>query len=128
MSSRDIDSTSENVLHDWARDEAEHEGEHDAEAESQEELEVERVERGAVRGPVSDRDAWKAPDTKVAWSKDVSGRKGTYTLRVPVTVGAESFYVRLTGASTNALLNDAVAVGTILNDDAPPGKGNGKKR
>ncbi|MET0561343.1 MAG: 6,7-dimethyl-8-ribityllumazine synthase [Gaiellaceae bacterium] len=30
MSSRDIDSTSENVLHDWARD-AEHDGEQDAE-------------------------------------------------------------------------------------------------
>ena len=38
MSSRDIDSTSENVLHDWARDEAEQEAEA---AETEEELEVE---------------------------------------------------------------------------------------
>jgi 6,7-dimethyl-8-ribityllumazine synthase len=38
MSSRDIDSTSENVLHDWARDEAEQEAEA---TETEEELEVE---------------------------------------------------------------------------------------
>jgi 6,7-dimethyl-8-ribityllumazine synthase len=44
MSSRDIDSTSENVLHDWAQEEVEHEAEQEAEADSQEELEVERAE------------------------------------------------------------------------------------
>ncbi|MEU0673761.1 PHP domain-containing protein [Streptomyces sp. NPDC006172] len=54
--------------------------------------------RGAVRGPVADRDDWRAPDSRVAWSKDVSGRKGTYTLRVPLSVGEESFYVRLRGS------------------------------
>ncbi|CAM5735345.1 hypothetical protein SALBM311S_03917 [Streptomyces alboniger] len=54
--------------------------------------------RGAVRGPVADRDTWKAPDTKVVQTKDVSGRKGTYTLRIPVTAGDESFYVRLRGS------------------------------
>ncbi|MEU5771200.1 histidinol-phosphatase [Streptomyces asoensis] len=59
------------------------------------------VIRGAVRGPVSDRDAWKAPDTRVAHTTDVSGRKGTYTLRVPLTVGEESFYVRLRGSDGN---------------------------
>ncbi|MCX4766328.1 histidinol-phosphatase [Streptomyces sp. NBC_01275] len=56
------------------------------------------VVRGAVRGAVSDRDAWQAPDTKVVRTTDVSGRKGTYTLRVPITVGSESFYVRLRGS------------------------------
>jgi len=59
------------------------------------------VIRGAVRGPAADRDVWKAPDTKVVRSTDVSGRKGTYTLRVPLTVGDESFYVRLRGSDGN---------------------------
>ena len=54
--------------------------------------------RGAVRGPVTDRDDWRAPDTRVVTTKDVSGRKGTYTLRIPVTAGEESFYVRLRGS------------------------------
>jgi 6,7-dimethyl-8-ribityllumazine synthase len=46
MSSRDIDSTSENVLHDWARDDGENATDHEAEApvEGHEELEVERSE------------------------------------------------------------------------------------
>ncbi|NEA99525.1 histidinol-phosphatase [Streptomyces sp. SID13726] len=59
------------------------------------------VIRGAVRGPVTDRDTWKAPATKVVQTKDVSGRKGTYTLRIPVTAGAESFYLRLRGSDGN---------------------------
>ncbi|GAA3842303.1 histidinol-phosphatase [Streptomyces phyllanthi] len=56
------------------------------------------VIRGAVRGPVTDRDVWRAPDTKVVRALDVSGRKGTYTLRIPLTAGDESFYVRLRGS------------------------------
>ncbi|MCQ9131620.1 histidinol-phosphatase [Streptomyces hilarionis] len=59
------------------------------------------VVRGAVRGPVADRDAWRAPDTRVVRSTDVSGRRGTYTLRVPLAVGDESFYVRLRGSDGN---------------------------
>ncbi|MFJ8539417.1 PHP domain-containing protein [Streptomyces sp. NPDC093591] len=59
------------------------------------------VIRGAVRGPVTDRDTWKAPDTKVVQTRDVSGRTGTYTLRVPLTAGDESFYVRLRGSDGN---------------------------
>ncbi|MEU3614679.1 PHP domain-containing protein [Streptomyces sp. NPDC006872] len=59
------------------------------------------VIRGAVRGAVSDRDTWRAPDTKVVHTTDVSGRKGTYTLRVTVPVGDESFYVRLRGSDGN---------------------------
>ncbi len=59
------------------------------------------VIRGAVRGPVTDRDTWKAPDTRVVHSQDVSGRTGTYTLRVPLTAGEESFYVRLRGSDGN---------------------------
>ncbi|MFF8424091.1 hypothetical protein ACF07Y_02875 [Streptomyces sp. NPDC016566] len=56
------------------------------------------VIRGAVRGALADRDSWQAPDTKVVRSKDVSGRNGTYTLRIPLTAGDESFYVRLRGS------------------------------
>ncbi|WP_330286562.1 PHP domain-containing protein [Streptomyces sp. NBC_00576] len=59
------------------------------------------VIRGAVRGPATDRDTWRAPDTKVVKSKDVTGRKGTYTLRVALTAGDESFYVRLRGSDGN---------------------------
>ncbi|MFI1358451.1 PHP domain-containing protein [Streptomyces sp. NPDC020898] len=59
------------------------------------------VIRGAVRGPAADRDAWRAPDTKVVQSKDVTGRTGSYTLRVPLTAGDESFYVRLRGSDGN---------------------------
>ena len=57
MSSRDIDSTSENVLHDWAQEEVEHEAEHAAEADSQEELEVERAEP-EDDAPEDDAPAW----------------------------------------------------------------------
>ena len=54
MSSRDIDSTSENVLHDWARDEAE-----EPEATDQVELEDENGEQDE-----SDAPAWgTAPST-----------------------------------------------------------------
>jgi hypothetical protein len=59
------------------------------------------VIRGAVRGPVADRDTWQAPDTRVVSTTDVSGRKGTYTLRVPLAAGGESFYVRLRGSDGN---------------------------
>ncbi|MFI6851313.1 PHP domain-containing protein [Streptomyces sp. NPDC050416] len=59
------------------------------------------VIRGAVRGPVADRDTWKAPDTRVVRSQDVSGRTGTYTLRIALTAGEESFYVRLRGSDGN---------------------------
>ncbi|WP_030897312.1 MULTISPECIES: PHP domain-containing protein [unclassified Streptomyces] len=59
------------------------------------------VIRGAVRGPVADRDTWKSPDTRVVRSQDVSGRTGTYTLRIPLTAGEESFYVRLRGSDGN---------------------------
>ncbi|QNP69151.1 histidinol-phosphatase [Streptomyces roseirectus] len=56
------------------------------------------VIRGTVTGPVTDADSWKAPDTKVVRTKDVSGLKGTYTLRIPVQVEDDSFYLRLRGS------------------------------
>jgi 6,7-dimethyl-8-ribityllumazine synthase len=51
MSSRDIDSTSENVLHDWARDEAAEHETSDAEATSRPELEVDGDEPDEDEAP-----------------------------------------------------------------------------
>ncbi|WP_030615279.1 PHP domain-containing protein [Streptomyces fulvoviolaceus] len=83
------------------------------------------VIRGAVRGPVTDRDTWKAPDTKVVQTKDVSGRKGTYTLRIPLTAGDESFYVRLRGSDGNR--HGAGYLGASVDPNGPiahePGNG-----
>ncbi|MGC9537312.1 PHP domain-containing protein [Streptomyces sp. UG1] len=83
------------------------------------------VIRGAVRGPVADRDTWRAPDTKVAATKDVSGRKGTYTLRIPLTAGSESCYVRLRGSDGNR--NGAGYLGASVDPHGPvphePGNG-----
>ncbi|MEU4497710.1 hypothetical protein AB0F96_30830 [Streptomyces sp. NPDC023998] len=56
------------------------------------------VIRGAVRGPVADRDEWRAPDTRVVHTADVEGRTGRYTLRIPVGRAEESFYLRLRGS------------------------------
>ncbi|MER6088074.1 PHP domain-containing protein [Streptomyces bluensis] len=83
------------------------------------------VIRGAVRGPVADRDTWKAPDTKVVQTKDVTGRKGTYTLRIPLTAGDESFYVRLRGSDGNR--NGTGYLGAAIDPHGPiphePGNG-----
>ncbi|MFI6010945.1 PHP domain-containing protein [Streptomyces sp. NPDC051243] len=83
------------------------------------------VIRGAVRGPVADRDSWKAPDTKVVQTEDVSGRKGTYTLRIPLTAGDESFYVRLRGSDGNR--HGAGYLGAAIDPHGPiphePGNG-----
>ncbi|MGW2640539.1 PHP domain-containing protein [Streptomyces sp. NPDC001348] len=81
--------------------------------------------RGAVTGPVDDRDSWRAPDTKVVQTKDVSDRKGTYTLRIPVVAGDGSFYVRLRGSDGNRL--GAGYLGAAVDPQGPiphePGNG-----
>ncbi|MGW1163474.1 histidinol-phosphatase [Streptomyces sp. NPDC002519] len=83
------------------------------------------VIRGAVRGPVADRDTWQAPDTKVVQTRDVSGRTGTYTLRFPLTAGSESFYVRLRGSDGNR--HGAGFLGAVVDPHGPvphtPGDG-----
>ncbi|MER5216517.1 PHP domain-containing protein [Streptomyces sp. NPDC002838] len=83
------------------------------------------VIRGTVRGPVADRDSWRAPDTKVVRAQDVAGRKGTYTLRIPLTAGDESFYVRLRGSDGNR--NGAGYLGASVDPNGPiphePGNG-----
>ena len=83
------------------------------------------VIRGAVRGAVADRDTWRAPDTRVVRTADVSGREGTYTLRVPLVAGDESFYVRLRGSDGNR--NGAGYLGAAIDPHGPiphvPGNG-----
>ncbi|MFG1669412.1 PHP domain-containing protein [Streptomyces sp. Y7] len=83
------------------------------------------VIRGSVHGPVTDRDAWRAPDTKVVSTTDVSGRKGTYTLRIPLTAGDKPFYVRLRGSDGNR--NGAGHLGASVDPHGPiphaPGDG-----
>ncbi|WP_149823736.1 PHP domain-containing protein [Streptomyces tailanensis] len=83
------------------------------------------VIRGTVRGPAADRDAWKAPDTKVVHTKDVTGRKGTYTLCIPITAGDESFYLRLRGSDGKR--NGAGYLGASVDPHGPiphaPGNG-----
>jgi hypothetical protein len=56
------------------------------------------VIRGAVRGQPRDRDAWRAPDTRVVKSVDTAERTGRYTLRIPIDVGRDPFYLRLRGS------------------------------
>ncbi|MCX4978388.1 PHP domain-containing protein [Streptomyces sp. NBC_00620] len=82
------------------------------------------VIRGAVHGPAA-RDDWKAPDTKVVRTVDVSGRKGTYTLRIPLVAGDESFYIRLRGSDGNR--NGTGYLGATVDPHGPithaPGNG-----
>ncbi|NNN29546.1 histidinol-phosphatase [Streptomyces sp. S3(2020)] len=83
------------------------------------------VIRGAVRGAATDRDSWQAPDTKVVQTKDVSGRKGTYTLRIPLTAGDESFYVRLRGSDGNRHGAGYLGASVDPNGPIPHEPGNG---
>jgi hypothetical protein len=83
------------------------------------------VIRGAVRGPVADRDSWRAPDTRVVQTKDVAGRKGTYTLRIPLTAGDESFYVRLRGSDGNRHGAGYLGASVDPNGPVPHEPGNG---
>jgi hypothetical protein len=56
------------------------------------------VIRGSVVGPARDRDEWRAPETRVVHTADVSDRTGTYTLRIPLGRAEESSYLRLRGS------------------------------
>ncbi|MFJ4575953.1 PHP domain-containing protein [Streptomyces sp. NPDC088846] len=84
------------------------------------------VIRGAVRGPAADRDDWRAPDTRLAHTADVSGRRGTYTLRIPVGRADEPFYLRLRGSDGKR--HGKGFLGASIDPHGPlphePGKGN----
>jgi hypothetical protein len=56
------------------------------------------VIRGAVTGPTSDRDGFRAPQTKVVRSFDVSGRRGRITLTYDLGRAVDGFYVRVRGS------------------------------
>jgi len=56
------------------------------------------VIRGAVTGPVSDRDGFRAPRTKVAKTYDVTGRRGRITLTYDLGHAVDGFYVRVRGS------------------------------
>ena len=68
MSSRDIDSTSENVLHDWAREESSEEKHVEQEPEEPQDLEVEAQEEGDDASP-----AWGAAPAVDTDAEAVSG-------------------------------------------------------
>ncbi len=59
------------------------------------------VIRGTVTGPATDRDTFKAPDTKVVLQKDVSGASGTATFTYDLGEVAEPCYVRVRGTDGN---------------------------
>lgn len=61
------------------------------------------VIRGAVTGPVADRDTFTAPATRVVKSYDVSGQSELITLTYALGRLDEPFYVRLRGSDGNRL-------------------------
>ena len=56
------------------------------------------VIRGAVTGPVADRDTFTTPDTRVVETYDVSGRRRRIDLTYPLGKAVEPFFVRLRGS------------------------------
>ena len=61
------------------------------------------VIRGTVTGPVSNRDTFTAPCTRVVKSYDVSGQSRTIVLSYPLGRLDDGFYVRLRGSDGNRL-------------------------
>ena len=59
------------------------------------------VIRGQVTGPASDKDTFRAPQTRVARSYDVSGDSGEIVLRYALGRLDEGLYVRLRGSDGN---------------------------
>ncbi|CAN5574025.1 PHP domain-containing protein [soil metagenome] len=56
------------------------------------------VIRGAVTGPSGDKDTFRAPQTKVAKTFDVTGRTGRIELSYDLGRAVDGFYVRLRGS------------------------------
>jgi hypothetical protein len=61
------------------------------------------VIRGSITGPVTDRDTFTAPGTRVAKSYDVSGRTGRFRLTLAFRDVSEPFYLRLRGSDGRRL-------------------------
>lgn len=62
------------------------------------------VIRGDVTGPATDRDTFRAPDTRVVRSYDVSGESNLITLRYALgRLDEQGFYVRLRGSDGKRL-------------------------
>ncbi len=59
------------------------------------------VIQGMVTGPVSDRDTFAAPRTRVVRSYDVSGRRERFRLSLTFRGVSEPFYLRLRGSDGN---------------------------
>ena len=57
--------------------------------------------RGAVAGRAADRDSWRAPDTRVVRTVDVSRRRGRFTVRIPLGRATGPAYVRVRGSDGN---------------------------
>jgi hypothetical protein len=57
--------------------------------------------RGAVKGGVTDRDTFTAPDTKVVRQWDTSGKRGTFELVLPLGKAEAPYYVRVRGTDGN---------------------------
>jgi hypothetical protein len=53
--------------------------------------------RGEVTGPAADRDTFATPDTRVATSFDVAGRRGRIVLNIDLRDVSRPFYLRLRG-------------------------------
>ncbi len=59
------------------------------------------VIQGGVTGPVTDRDTFTTPSTKVVRQWDTSGRRGTFELVYPLGKVEAPFYVRVRGTDGN---------------------------
>ena len=59
------------------------------------------VIRGAVTGRPADPDSWRAPDTRVVKSRDVSARRGAYTVSFELGAATAPAYVRVRGSDGN---------------------------
>ncbi|WP_436531198.1 PHP domain-containing protein [Actinoplanes sp. HUAS TT8] len=84
------------------------------------------VIRGVVTGrPAADPDSWRAPDTRVVETVDVSRRSGRYTIRIPLGVVRASGYVRVRGSDGNR--HGAGVLGAAIDPHGPiahtPGDG-----
>ncbi|WP_323959841.1 hypothetical protein [Arthrobacter sp. JZ12] len=78
---------------------------------------------GPVTGPSADRDALRAPGTRVTRQFDVSGESGTVTVSHTFRDVDQSFYLRVRGSDGNR--NGAGYYGADVDPGGPQRHGNG---